>query len=140
MALQAFLKLQEKSVSVNLMRKRLVVACTALQLLEKEEGNYRNGPDVERFLVKDKVTSIAPWLLFGGMDFQQWKNVADILQSDSPPKVLGVYEHLDDKIPRIYHAPPIRWEGVRQWFLQTNLFDTASRSLILNGRIALCAF
>jgi len=49
-----------------------VIACKALQILEKEGGNYgKSTPDVERFLVKDSVTYIGPLLLFDGMDFEQ---------------------------------------------------------------------
>ena len=55
--------------------ERLAVACTALELLEKDGDEYRNAPDVERFLVKGKATYIGPWLLFNGLDFERWKDL-----------------------------------------------------------------
>jgi hypothetical protein len=61
--------------------ERLVVACTALELLEKDGDDHRNAPDVERFLVKGKVTYIGPWLLFNGLDFERWKGLGAILGS-----------------------------------------------------------
>jgi len=66
--------------------ERLVVACTALELLEGDGDDYRNAPDVERFLVKGKATYIGPWLLFNGLDFERWKDLGTILASASPPK------------------------------------------------------
>ena len=83
--------------------ERIVVACSAMGLLERDEEGYRNAPDVDRFLVKGKMTYIGPWLLFNGFDFERWKNLADFLRSDAPPKVLGLYEQMDEAMARAYH-------------------------------------
>ncbi len=111
--------------------ERLVVACSAIELLEKEEDDYRNAPDVERFLVKDKVTYIGPWLLFNGFDFERWKDLADILKSDSPPKVLGLYESLTEDIAKIYHEATYA-VGLGAGMLFARDVDLSKRSLILD--------
>ena len=49
-----------REVGLSKLNAERLAAWTALQLLEKEGGNYRNGPDVERFLLKDKVIYTGP--------------------------------------------------------------------------------
>jgi hypothetical protein len=83
--------------------ERLVVACTALGLLEQYGSGFENAPDVERFLVKGKPTYIGPWLLFNGFDFERWKDLGGILGSAEPPKLLGLYEAMTDDMARVYH-------------------------------------
>jgi SAM-dependent methyltransferase len=83
--------------------ERLVVACTALGLLEKEGDNYRNAPDCERFLVKGKPNYVGPWLLFSRRDFENWKDLASYLRAGGPPRKLGLYENLDEDMARKYH-------------------------------------
>jgi len=93
-----------KNLGLSLLNaERLVVACTALGLLEKEGEEYRNAPDVERFLVKGKITYVGPWLLFSVWDFERWKDLTDHLTSDSLPRVLGLYESLTEGMARKYH-------------------------------------
>jgi SAM-dependent methyltransferase len=111
--------------------ERLVVACTALGLLEKEGDQYGNAPDVERFLVQGKPTYVGPWLLFAGMDFEQWKDLADFLKSDAPPKVLGLYESLTDEIAREYHEATYT-VGLGAGMLFARDVDMSERSLILD--------
>ena len=111
--------------------ERLVVACTAMGLLEKDGADYRNAPDVERFLVKGKVTYIGPWLLFNGWDFERWKDLAGILRSDSPPKVLGLYESLTDDMARVYHEATYT-VGLGAGMLFARDVDLSRRSLILD--------
>jgi len=111
--------------------ERLVVACAALELLEKDGEKYRNAPDVERFLVQGKPTYVGPWLLFAGMDFEQWKNLADHLQSDTPPKVLGLYESLTDEIAGEYHDATYT-VGLGAGMLFARDVDLSGRSLILD--------
>ena len=111
--------------------ERLVVACTALELIEKDGERYRNAPDVERFLVQGKMTYIGPWLLFAGMDFEQWKNLADHLKTDTPPKVLGLYESLTDEIAREYHEATYT-VGLGAGMLFARDVDLSKRSLILD--------
>jgi hypothetical protein len=111
--------------------ERLVVACTALELLEEDGKGYRNAPDVERFLVKGKATYIGPWLLFNGLDFERWKDLAAILGSASPPKVLGLYESLTDEMARVYHEATYA-VGLGAGMLFARDVDMSGRSLILD--------
>jgi hypothetical protein len=111
--------------------ERLVVACTALELLEKDGDDHRNAPDVERFLVKGKVTYIGPWLLFNGLDFERWKGLGAILGSTSPPKVLGLYESLSDETARVYHEATYA-VGLGAGMLFARDVDMSERSLILD--------
>jgi hypothetical protein len=111
--------------------ERLVVACTALGLLERDEDVYRNAPDVERFLVKGEVTYIGPWLLFNGLDFERWKDLSTILGSASPPKVLGLYESLTDEMARVYHEATYA-VGLGAGMLFARDVDMSERSLILD--------
>ena len=63
----------EIAESLNMSRlnaERIIVACASLGLIENSDQGFVNAPDVERFLVKDKVTYIGPWLLFNGLDFR----------------------------------------------------------------------
>ena len=111
--------------------ERLVVACTSLELLEKDGEKFSNAPDVERFLVKGKPTYVGPWLLFAGMDFEQWKNLGDHLKSETPPKVLGLYESLTDEIAREYHEATYT-VGLGAGMLFARDVDMSNRSLILD--------
>jgi hypothetical protein len=111
--------------------ERLVVACSALDLLEKEGEGYRNAPDVERFLVKGKPTYIGPWLLFNGFDFERWKDLAADLKSHEPPKVLGLYENLTENLSRIYHEATYS-VGLGAGMLFARDVDLSRRSLLLD--------
>jgi len=111
--------------------ERLVVACTALELLEKDGEDYRNAPDVERFLVKGKPTYVGPWLLFAGTDFERWKDLADYLKSEDPPKVLGMYEGLTDEMARQYHEATYS-VGLGAGILFAREVDLSQRSLVLD--------
>ena len=111
--------------------ERLVVACTALGLLEKAGEDYRNAPDVERFLVKGKLTYVGPWLLFSGWDFEKWKDLADYLESDSPPRVLGLYESLTEEMARKYHEATYS-VGLGAGYRFAKDVDLSRRSLLLD--------
>ena len=54
----------------DLNAERLVVACAALELLEKDGDDHRNAPDVERFLVKGKVHVHRPMVALQRMGFR----------------------------------------------------------------------
>jgi SAM-dependent methyltransferase len=95
--------LQERLGLSALNTERIVVACTAMGLLELGEGVYTNAPDVERFLVKEKASYIGPWLQFNGWDFESWKDLAGNMTSGERPKVLGLYESLTDDMAKVYH-------------------------------------
>ncbi len=76
--------------------ERLVVACTALGLLEKRGERYVNAPDVEMYLVEGQPRYFGAWSLMGKADFADWINLADRLSAPNPPSVLGIYEKLTD--------------------------------------------
>lgn len=127
-------RIQEIAAKVGITElnaERLAVACTALGLLEKDGEHYRNAPDVERFLVKGKMTYIGPWLLFNGLDFERWKDLADVMRSETPPRVLGLYEWLDDDMARVYHDATYT-VGLGAGMLFARDVDLSSRSLILD--------
>ena len=111
--------------------ERLVVACMALNLLEKEGEDYRNAPDVERFLVKGKPTYVGPWMLFAGWGFEQWKDLALDLKSESPPKTLGMYESLTEEMAKEYHEATYS-VGLGAGILFSRQVDLSGRSLMLD--------
>ncbi|MEW6441131.1 MAG: methyltransferase [bacterium] len=111
--------------------ERLVVALTALGLLEREGEGCRNAPDVERFLVKGKATYIGPWVLFNGFDFERWKNLAADMRSGGRPKVLGLYEEMNDEMARIYHEATYA-VGLGAGMLFARDVDLGRRSLLLD--------
>lgn len=122
----------QKALGLNALNtERIVVACAALDLLEKEDEDYRNAPDVERFLVKGKLTYVGPWLLFNGYDFERWKDLASVLKSDEPPKVLGLYESLTDEMFRIYHEATYS-VGLGAGMLFARDVDMSEHSLLLD--------
>ena len=115
----------------HLNTERLVVACTALGLIEKDGEKYQNAPDVERFLVRGKPTYIGPWILFSGWDFEKWKDLGQILISDSPPKTLGLYDNLTEDMAREYHEATYS-VGLGAGMLFARDVDMSRRSLILD--------
>lgn len=74
--------------------ERLVVACAALELLEKKANRYINAPDVEIYLVESSMRYFGAWSLMGKGDFADWINLADRLSDPGPPSVLGIYEKM----------------------------------------------
>jgi ubiquinone/menaquinone biosynthesis C-methylase UbiE len=111
--------------------ERIVVACAAMGLLEKDGPGYRNAPDAERFLVKGKPTYVGPWLLFATYDFEEWKNLRAYLSSELPPRILGMYESLTDEMAREYHNATYS-VGLGAGFLFSKNVDLAHRHLILD--------
>ena len=59
--------------------ERLVVACHALGLLEKDGDQYRNAPDVEMYLVEGKPRYFGAWSIMGKADWADWVNLGDKL-------------------------------------------------------------
>jgi hypothetical protein len=111
--------------------ERIVVACAAMGLLERDDTGYANAPDAERFLVKDKPTYVGPWLLFATYDFEEWKNLKDCLSSAQPPRILGMYESLTDDMAREYHDATYS-VGLGAGFLFSKHVDLTHRHLILD--------
>jgi len=64
--------------------ERLMIACAALDLLEKKGNKYVNVPDTERYLVKGKRAYFGDYLIYQVKnDYDGWKNIASRLR---PPK------------------------------------------------------
>jgi O-methyltransferase/methyltransferase family protein len=111
--------------------ERLLVACSALDLIVKSGDIYENAPDVERFLVKDKPTYIGPWMLFPLMDFEKWRDLGAALKSSDRPKTLGLYETLTDEMAVEYHNATYS-VGLGAGMLFARDVDMSNRSLILD--------
>ena len=126
-----FPKVAEALEISELNAERLVVACAAIGLLERENEGYKNAPDVERFLVKGKPTYVGPWLVFASYDFEQWKDLKAHLTNDKPPRVLGMYDTLTDEMARQYHEATYV-VGLGAGFLFSREVDMSKRSLILD--------
>ena len=60
--------------------ERLVTACVALGLLEREGDRLRNAPDVARFLVEGEPTYAGSWMLFSKPDWDEWGRLGDHLR------------------------------------------------------------
>jgi len=71
---------------------KLVTACTALGLLEKEGERYRNAPDVDRYLVKGKPGYIGVWVLFARHAADRWQDLAAVLRGDKEPASRSWYD------------------------------------------------
>jgi Dimerisation domain len=41
--------------------ERLVIACTAMDLVQRDGDRFRNAPDVERFLIAGRKNYQGPW-------------------------------------------------------------------------------
>ena len=64
--------------------ERLMIACTALDLLKKEHQEYTNAPDVEKYLVEGSPTYFGHYLVFTTRDdFDGWKNIVNVIK---PPR------------------------------------------------------
>ena len=73
--------------------ERLMIACAAIDVLEKKGGKYVNAPDVEKYLVKGNPTYFGDWLIYTvRTEYDGWKNIASRLR---PPR-RGYYTTKDD--------------------------------------------
>ncbi len=84
--------------------ERLVTACVALGLLERDdEQRLRNPADVERFLVRGSGAYAGPWMNFTRPTVPEWFRLAEHLRDPSPPRLLGKYDALTVEQARAYH-------------------------------------
>ncbi len=84
--------------------ERIVDACVALGLLQRDGDRLGNAPDVERFLVEGSTHYAGPWMLFTRPDWEDWNRLADHLRDKRPPVVLGGYaEGFGVEAARKYH-------------------------------------
>lgn len=72
--------------------EKLMTACTALGLLEKDGDRYSNAYDVERFLVKGSPYYLGTWVLMGKNSYDAWKNLGEALKGKGEANILGSYE------------------------------------------------
>lgn len=112
--------------------ERLLVACAAMGLVRKQEGVFRNAPDVERFLVKGARTYAGPWLTtMGRSDYAQWNKLADFIRIKEPPHLLGTYENFTVEDARKLHAATFSI-GMGAGRLFSRQVDLSKRNLILD--------
>ena len=65
--------------------ERIVVACIALGLVERDGDRLRNAPDVARFLVEGERGYAGAWMLFTKPDWNEWGRLAEHLRRPGPP-------------------------------------------------------
>jgi SAM-dependent methyltransferase len=63
---------------------RLLNACVALQLVERDEGGYHNAPLAERFLVSGSDQYLGSWVQFMGDFYGPWGGLAEAVRSGRP--------------------------------------------------------
>jgi O-methyltransferase domain/Dimerisation domain len=83
--------------------ERLVTACMALRLLERDGPRLRNAADVARFAVRGEAGYAGPWLNFTRPDVPDWFRLAETMRRGEPPRPLGKYETLTVAQARAYH-------------------------------------
>ncbi len=140
--LELFTKISEGATTVDALAaalaitrtnaERLLTACAALGLVACASGNYRNAPDVQRFLVQGARTYAGPWLTtMGRSDWEAWNKLAPHLRSAKPPQVLGTYENFTVEDARKLHAATfsIGMGAGRRFARQC---DLAARAMILD--------
>lgn len=73
--------------------ERLLVALTAMDLLERDGPVFSNTVDVERFLVEGLPSYAGPWMLFGKPRWQGWGELTERLRTPvSEQRILGMYD------------------------------------------------
>lgn len=73
--------------------ERLMVALTAMELLDRDGDVFTNAADVERFLVEGKGSYAGPWMLFGKPRWQGWGELTERLKvPENEQRVLGMYD------------------------------------------------
>jgi len=61
--------------------ERLMIACAALDLLEKEGNRYDNATDVEKYLVKTSPTYFGDYLVYQTRNnWDSWKNITNLIK------------------------------------------------------------
>jgi SAM-dependent methyltransferase len=63
---------------------RLLQACVALELVERDGGGYRNAPLAARFLVSGSDQYLGSWVRFMGDFYRPWGGLADAVRSGHP--------------------------------------------------------
>jgi hypothetical protein len=63
---------------------RLLNACVAVQLVDREDGGYRNTPMAQRFLVEGGDQYLGNWVTFMGDFYPAWGGLADAIRTGRP--------------------------------------------------------
>ena len=73
--------------------ERLLIALTAMTLLERTGDRFSNAADVDRFLVEGKPTYAGPWMLFGNPRWDSWGQLTEHLKvREDEQRRLGMYD------------------------------------------------
>ena len=70
--------------------ERLVTACVAMGLLERDGERFVNAPDVARFLVEGEPSYAGPWMLFTKPRWGEWGRLGEHLRRTGKPHVRGM--------------------------------------------------
>ena len=112
---------------------KLLIACTAQGLLEKEGDTYRNVPDVERYLVKGKPAYYGEYLIQQTkMEYDQWKDMAAACRRPLQPK--GMYQALMRDDPEMARNITVAGynASISAGYKMAREFDFTSHSLYLD--------
>jgi len=86
-------RVAERAGITSLNAERLLTALTAMELLTRAAGEFKNAADVDRFLVKDKPTYAGPWMLFGKPRWDGWGALTERLKTgEEEQRRLGMYD------------------------------------------------
>lgn len=73
--------------------ERLLVALSAMELIDRDGDVFTNRPDVERFLVEGEPSYAGPWMLFGKPRWQGWGDLTARLKvREDEQRRLGMYD------------------------------------------------
>ncbi|WP_416897604.1 MAG: methyltransferase [Minwuia sp.] len=85
--------------------ERLLDALAGMALVERaQDGAYRNAPDVDRFLVKERRGYAGEWMTFLRENWGDWNRIAEIMKAGDESDRLGMYDDLTEESARKYHA------------------------------------
>lgn len=85
--------------------ERLVVACLAMGLLEKDEsGTLANAADCQKYMVKGTDRYAGPWMTFTRREVPDWFDLTAKLRDPEAPSELGMYDDLTVERARKYHS------------------------------------
>jgi cyclopropane fatty-acyl-phospholipid synthase-like methyltransferase len=113
--------------------ERLVVACTAMDLLRRDGDRFSNAPDVERFLVAGRKNYQGPWFQWWRKkDHPGWHQLADFLRRKDAPTVIGenYAHHTVDEARDFHEGMYAVGMGAAHLFHRT--VDLSNRKLILD--------
>lgn len=109
--------------------ERLLIACQALDLVQKKGDAFVNVEDVERYLVRGKPTYFGDYLLYQAKEeYDPWKNLANTLK---PPKELYYFLKEDAAAARRFTVAGYN-ASISLAFKMAKEFDFSRYSLFLD--------